>query len=297
MNASEMTFGIEIECVIPAASLSRLGWVVGSYHRGRAIPGHEGWKIEHDGSLMANAEHHYGCTCDGCSPLVALEVVSPKLKGEAGVAAVVRMLETLRQMGATVNPSCGLHVHVGASADLDFLHRLVCFTANVEQGIYAMTGTRRREESCYCESVRDSHRPFGDSGNRTELALATSSRYKVLNLSPLVSGLRQAVEFRAFEGTLETQRVLSYLFICLGIVERCQGLSRASQWNPKPVSAKSSIAGSGPGSTQAIRLMAMLAWSKQYLRCEPFGVINTPAWDLKTARKDLRAAAAAYDRE
>ena len=54
-SASEMTFGVEIECYVPYESLTRAGWAVGAYHAGRPVPGHAGWKAEADGSLNTSA--------------------------------------------------------------------------------------------------------------------------------------------------------------------------------------------------------------------------------------------------
>jgi hypothetical protein len=293
-TANELTFGVEIECVVPAAALRARNWSVGSYHRGRLIPGHGGWNVQSDGSITKNPGHGCGCVCEECCGLITVEVVSPKLQGEAGLASLRAVVAELVAMGARTNKSCGLHVHVGCPADLGFIRRLVCLTANVEKGIYAVTGTRRRENGSWCGSVKESHKPFGESGTRAALSLAASSRYHLLNLAPLVAGTRQAVEFRAFEGTTDVNRITSYLFLCLGIVERAANSARAMKWDSRPTKETSPVKRGGEGETQANRLLKLLGWVGGYHIARPLGIIGDI--DLKATRKEMFRLAAAYDR-
>src|SRR4051812_30421419 len=49
MNASEMTFGIEIETIAPDTAVQQDGLRIGPYHRGIQVPYLPvGWKAEHD---------------------------------------------------------------------------------------------------------------------------------------------------------------------------------------------------------------------------------------------------------
>ncbi len=67
------------------------------------IPFPQGWTAERDGSLHTSRRGY-----------VAVEIVSPILKGRAGIEQIKQMAEVLRQVGAAVNPTCGMHIHVGA---------------------------------------------------------------------------------------------------------------------------------------------------------------------------------------
>jgi hypothetical protein len=57
------------------------------------------WKIVTDGSIQGER---------------AFELVSPVLKGEAGIAQVKKVCDVLESIGAKVNKSCGMHVHFDA---------------------------------------------------------------------------------------------------------------------------------------------------------------------------------------
>ncbi len=70
LNASEMTFGIEIETVAPDTAL-RDGLRIGAYHHGLQVlylP--EGWKAERDGSIDASRCGGGGHACEIVSPVL-----------------------------------------------------------------------------------------------------------------------------------------------------------------------------------------------------------------------------------
>ena len=106
MNASEMTFGIEIETAAPESALQNDALRIGSYHYGIQVPYlPEGWKAERDGSIRSTDGGH------------ACEIVSPVLRGAEGLAQVAEVVRTLEAKGHRVNASCGVHVHVGWKRD------------------------------------------------------------------------------------------------------------------------------------------------------------------------------------
>ena len=76
----------------------------------------------HDGSLRAGRGRK------------AVEIVSPVLKGADGVRQVLAVVRELNARGATVNKTCGLHVHVGFDKNnRPALERLVTLAANFEK--------------------------------------------------------------------------------------------------------------------------------------------------------------------
>jgi len=107
MTTSNLTFGIEIECVglypsRAAAALIAAGITcqdAGYTHR--TMPE---WKVVTDGSLRGR-----NGSC---------EVVSPVLSGTAGLAEVRTVMKVLRDAGARINESCGMHVHIGVDGSL-----------------------------------------------------------------------------------------------------------------------------------------------------------------------------------
>jgi hypothetical protein len=283
-TANDLTFGIEIECSIPYAAMAQKGWVVGSYSSGAAIPNHDGWKAKSDCSIRAEA----GCT--------ALEVVSPVLKGAEGIEAVKKMIKQLNEMGAKVNASTGFHCHVGCKGDLAVIRRLVALVSNNEQAIYASTGTKTRETAQWCRSIKTKLKPIYDEASQASLRRVAGThhdRYHILNLTNIVTGVRNAVEFRAFAGTTNINKILGYICMCIGIVERAHETSKACTWDAKPVGDHSSLKRDGDGETALARLAMQMGWKNAPSGSRVFGVVE--GVDMKAACKELFRLAAKYD--
>lgn len=274
MNANELTFGVEFEVLVPAGTISHIG----GYHAGAQIAElPQGWNAQRDGSIQSELGF------DG------VEVVSPILKGPEGVTQLKTACEWFARVGAKVNRSTGFHVHVGFDRrDRASLDRLVNMVANHEKAIYASTGTRSRESSCYCRSIqrneifRDHH-------------LEATDRYHVLNLTNITRGSRPTVEFRAFAGTMSLPKVLGHVMMCLGLVEKSIATKKQTQWVAKTPVASSPIVRGGEGTTALNRLFYYLGWTKGRTNYT-FGNIaaeGTP--DLATIKAKLMELAKKYD--
>lgn len=270
MIANEMTFGIEIECAIPVGNAP----AVGGYHSGLQILGlPEGWNAQRDGSIQAPR---------GC---VGVEVVSPVLKGAEGIEQVKAVCEWLKMVGAKVNRSTGLHVHVGFNrTDAALTQRLVTVVANFEKAIFASTGTKSRESGHYCRSVQSSaaHRA-GQLGH--------VERYHVLN----VQTGRPTVEFRAFAGTLQFAKIVAHVRTCLGLVEKTLKVKRLPNWTAKTPTETSPIRRGGDGLTALNRMFYWLGWTKGRTN-ETFGLVGEEVGpSMKTCKKTLVRLAKKYD--
>jgi hypothetical protein len=191
-----------------------------------------------------------------------VEVVSPVLCGEAGLRQVAVVCAWLKSIGAKVNRSCGLHVHVGFPRSQSArLQNLVHTVSNFEEAIYASTGTHSRERGHYCNSVRNHFR--GLDARRGQFGCAASSRYHVLNLTNLISGGKPTVEFRAFAGTLSLLKITAAVRMALGLVERALTDRRTAKWEGKRPDGKSPmLRKTGNGYTQLTRLLYHLGWVK-----------------------------------
>lgn len=252
MNASDITFGIEIECTAPRGAIN-----AGGYHRGLPLPAiegvGEGWNAQHDGSLRARGRDRVG-----------VEIVSPVLRGADGLRQVKAVLAWLNGLGASVNASCGLHVHVGIGDDAEAVRRLTTLAANFETAIYAGTGTKSRERGRWCAPIstaREDARPR----NAADVARFgnAAGRYRVLNLTNWAAGRSKAVEFRAFAGTLNYSKVVAYVRLCVGLAERAATAKRVTTWTAKAVSPTSPIhRKGGVGQTALTRLLYQLGWTK-----------------------------------
>lgn len=294
-DVQTLTFGVEIECNLPSEIFAaHPGLVVGDYHRGAPVPESflpaspdgAAWKCERDGSLHASRGR------------VCVELVSPVLKGTAGLQHVVAVVRKLKEMGAKVNTSCGLHVHVGfKSTDLRALQRLTHLFAGFERGVYASTGTKRREEGRYCRPIKEAFRNAKyDCINDLRNDYRVMSRYHGLNLTNLISGTRPTVEFRLFAGTMNPIKVAAYVQMVLGIVQVALSMPRPAKWDGKPAGEKFGGATAGPGERELNRLFRRLGWTKSkfYGRA---GIMEGPGIPkLATCIKTLRMLAAKYDR-
>jgi hypothetical protein len=193
-KASEIGFGIEIECNIPTAHAREFR--AGSYHSGNAVnvDGLRDWNVQKDGSVRAT------------NGFVACEVVSPVLYGEAGLIKVVEMLDYLNSIGAQVNASCGLHVHVDVSGlDNAQIKRLVNLFKKYEMAFYDMNGenTEARLSSAYCKPS----------------ALWNNTRYQSLNLQH-ISDARPHIEIRVWQGAMKPETVVAAIYMSVSLVSR-----------------------------------------------------------------------------
>lgn len=249
MHANELTFGIEIETIAPTSAIEAHGLRIGAYRHGIQVPYlPAGWTAESDGSIN-NANGGHKC-----------EIVSPVLRGSEGLAQVVEVLAALAAKGHRVNASCGVHVHIGWPRGLpdEVLARLVTIVAYCEGGLFAITGTKNRERCAYCGGVRR----YG--GNKPAKDQIESRRYHALNLTNLGVGRKHTVEFRVFSGSLSATKVVGWIQVCVGLVERALVAKRNPRWSPKPPSGGWKKA--GPGQSEAERLMGYLAWGAGYAR-------------------------------
>lgn len=220
-RTSTPTFGIEIECLFPvrltqahiAQALSTAGipTEVEMYNHSRR--GH--WKIVTDGSLSPNS---------GTS---AYEVVSPVLTGATGLEQIAKVCTTLNGLGAIVNRSCGFHVHVGVSNDLDNVHffrRLVrLYKQHMPLIEQVLAPSRRQAANHYCRDFRhhteaalENCRTAADVMNLVNGSEPRGDRYYKLNLNAYFR--HRTVEFRQHQGTLDAQKATMWTRFCLKLV-------------------------------------------------------------------------------
>lgn len=200
VKASEMTFGVEFEVQIPNEHRELV--TVGNYHSGDTqdwLP--PGWNVQHDGSLSAN-QGFFAC-----------EIVSPVLKGEDGLVEVVFVCDVLTEMGAKVNRSMGMHVHVGAAAieERQIAHLKQNFSA-MERFFFEtngeMAGVRWNNHE-YCKRAE----LWRDWQDRTD-------RYRSLNLTNYYGDnpSKRTVEFRLWSPTVNATKAVAAIYASVGLV-------------------------------------------------------------------------------
>lgn len=202
-------FGIELEIVgitrqVALRALRAVGINVQDESYNHTTRGH--WKLVSDSSVR-----------DG------FEVVSPILQGEAGIEEAMTVAEALSDAGATVNRSCGFHVHFDA-ADLNaadvkiIVNRYAAHEAEIDA---FMPPSRRGNANTYCESVTSFlNRRFNEARTINELAAAQPGRYFKVNLQSYRR--HGTLEFRQHSGTVNANKVANWVRFLGEFIDQCK---------------------------------------------------------------------------
>jgi hypothetical protein len=188
-------FGIEIEHANSrghhelATALATAGLTVdhnatGNYHS----HGYAGWQVKYDTTIRTHADYHH-----------KVELVSPPLTSGRDEEQVKTALAVVAPTGR-VNRSCGFHVHVEARDLNDVqLRRLEASFARWQEVLMSYVSASRRRNR-YCAPI---------SSRR--------DRYSALNLVPFAT--KGTVEFRLHQGTLNANKILAFVKLCIYMVE------------------------------------------------------------------------------
>lgn len=287
MNVQTLTFGIEVETGMPSGTISP-----GAYHRGSLVPNFpergvwEGastktWTAQSDASINVSGRQ-------------GVEFVSPPLQGLDGLENLSMAVARIKAMGAKVNATCGVHVHVGfPSNDLAALRRLVHLVAHWEKAMFVTTGTKSREQNHYCQSIKT---PSTRNANyRNSRAVRESfglDRYRTLNLCNLLSNRIPTVEFRLFSGSTNPDKIVAWTMLCLSLVESALTGKRAKNFDmPETSTARETGEGEGEKLVKAM-LNDLWVWNgKSKTACQ----FTHPKYTHKWARKQLLKMARTYD--
>lgn len=217
------TFGVEIEFMMPpgttsdliAMALCALGVPTHSEIYNHVTRSH--WKVVTDNSLISSRSGWYG-----------REIVSPVLRGEAGLASVTTVCNYLTSIGCQVNRTCGLHVHVGArGADLRFFKNLTALYAAHEHLIDdVMPPSRRGSLNRYCKTTNAIKNRVASAENTASAIGHRDDRYYKLNLSAFWR--HGTIEFRHHSGTVDAAKTCEWVRFCLcmaATVKSMQGTS------------------------------------------------------------------------
>ncbi len=244
-------FGIEIE--MTGISRAHAGQVIAK-HFGHSNVGHEfgydaytvlddqgrKWKAESDDSINTRGAFGHG------NPGVGFqcEVVSPVLNYE-DIETVQEIVRELKAAGAVSDPSCGIHVHVGAE---DFkvqnLINVVNIMASKEDMIYKALEIPERRAGRWCQKVDAillrklaARKPrtidqlkdiWYDTlaCGETRSAHYNSSRYHGINLHAYWT--KGTVEFRLFNATMHAGKIKAYIQFCLAVANQALTQTKAS---------------------------------------------------------------------
>lgn len=192
------------------------------------------WKLVSDSSI--HCENRSGSPA---GKIYAVEMVSPICVYE-DIETIQELVRKLREAGAKVNDSCGIHIHVDASAHTAAtLRNIVNIMAAKEDLLYkALQVGVSRERYCkkadtrFLDDVNRKrphsmqelerlwyNRPSGRSYHYND------TRYHALNLHSVFS--KGTIEFRLFNSTLHAGKVKAYIQLCLAISHQALEQKRA----------------------------------------------------------------------
>jgi len=164
------------------------------------------WKIVTDASLTGEN---------------TFELVSPILKGEAGISELKTVCSVLNECGAKVNKSCGTHVHFDASGfDMDTWKRIYINYFRLENTIDGFMPLSRRENR-YCQSFKNitnfESKINGCSTLDQIASVLGMTRYFKIN--PLSYSRHNTCEFRQHSGTVEFEKIGNWIKFLNALVE------------------------------------------------------------------------------
>lgn len=250
MEIQGQDFGIEIE--MTGITRSRAADVIaeyfgttkeyeGSYYDAYFAKDTVGRKLKvmSDGSI--DCQRKEGRRKISADRSYSVELVSPICQYK-DIETVQELVRKLREAGAFVNSSCGIHIHINAAPfDAPKLRNLVNIMAAKEDMIYKALKVSRGRETSYCQKIDPSflerlnrQKPAtreqlkriwynGSDGSREHYH---SSRYHCLNLHSVFQ--KGTVEFRAFNGDLHAGKIKAYVQFCLAITAQALNQRSAS---------------------------------------------------------------------
>jgi hypothetical protein len=204
------TYGVEIEFYAPVSSfqiaeaLNAAGVTTGSEYYNHTTRSY--WKVVTDASLN---QAPYGMS--------GLELVSPPLKGKAGLKMVRKALEVLNTLGCEVNKTCGLHVHHDArDLDLPSWKRALSMYVRFETVIDSVHPTSRRDNT-YCRrmvrwgGVESTVAEINSARLRQTLTNLWGTRYTKVNTQAFLR--HGTLEYRQHAGTLNADKVCNWIVL------------------------------------------------------------------------------------
>ena len=256
-------FGIELEIVgISRQTALRALSAVGIHVQGEAYNhttrGH--WKLVPDSSVSGG-----------------FEVVSPILEGERGIEEAMTVAEALSDAGATVNRSCGFHVHFDA-ADLSaadvkaIVNRYAAHEAEIDA---FMPPSRRGGENSFCLPVaRFLNRRFDEARTIEELAAAQPGRYFKVNLQSYRR--HGTLEFRQHSGTVNANQVANWVRFLGEFIDQCK--RPAAPTPAAPAAELPAVSGMRGVQARLAEMFASQGTVSLAAMCERFG------WQAHSAR-------------
>ncbi|TGO23836.1 hypothetical protein BPAE_0120g00150 [Botrytis paeoniae] len=204
------------------------------------------WAIGTDATISFHAEEH----ADRSSMFVELELITPVMKfGPKALKDIDKMLTAFKKhFDVVVNQSCGLHVHVGnGTKGLSFepFQYLMATIWIFEPQILSLL-RKSRINGRYCGSLhkRSNLGVYKFEGNLLDVLFSTSDINEVVAmfngynsfsymafkleflLHPFPHPVKRTIEFRAHEGSMNSETVLNWVSFVVELVSWAHKINR-----------------------------------------------------------------------
>jgi hypothetical protein len=207
-TTSSLTFGIEIECIGLTESRAARAMTDAGYRCANDGYNHNvmpTWKVVHDGSLSSRTG--------------SCEVVSPILRGNEGLNEVRSVMKVLRDAGATVNVSCGMHIHIGVDNALTPQQQANVISAHQhwQPAFDSLLTLRRTTETRW--AARRSRRGAQEIADAwaTRDRIGMGARYYALNIAAFAR--YGTFEMRSHHGSLNGTNATAWIALHLAFIE------------------------------------------------------------------------------
>lgn len=165
------------------------------------------WKLTSDGSVTSNSGQS------------GIEIVSPILHNDAGLAEACKVAQALKDAGAKINKTCGFHVHFDANHLTTGQLRMIAYRyATYETEIDAFMPPSRRDNR-YCKTNRERNLRFYYESNKERFCEhAYDDRYRKVNLQAYAR--HHTIEFRQHSGTCEPYKIRNWVNFLAQFIDR-----------------------------------------------------------------------------
>ena len=203
------TFGVEIECIVKKEDILKWAYIAGlnvRYEDYNHFDSETYWRFVPDSSV----EDRNG------SKTNAIECVSPPLASSTGFEQLKVCCDMLDFSSATVNKTCGLHVHIGMDGMSDEAFVAVFKNYQYLEDLIDsfMPFSRRGNNNTYAMSIKDIR--LDDCKDPEDIMDRLDDRYFKVN--PWSSERHGTIEFRQHSGTTDYQKISAWVRFCAGLV-------------------------------------------------------------------------------
>ena len=219
----DLTFGVEFEIINASCNDAERIMAAAGYqlHNGgythSVMPV---WKVVTDASLTSRTSN--------------CEVVSPVLRGTDGMNELRTVAKVLRDAGASVNSSCGMHIHIGVDGLISNQMQAHVIKAHQQwsHAFDALVVERRIGANWARKIDRATALDIADEWTtntdiRNSYATSNQYRYRALNLNAFAK--YGTFEFRSHQGSLNGLNATAWIAFHTAFIKAAHMLSATSQ--------------------------------------------------------------------